>query len=220
MTEQEILSHVDHTLLDPTSTWQRIREILDDAMAYSTASACIPPAFVKQAKEYVGSRLAICTVIGFPLGYQTTEVKVFETADAVKNGADEIDMVIHQGYVKEGKYALVQEEISAVRKACEGKILKVIIETCNLTAEEKKELCTVVGNAGADFIKTSTGFGSAGATVEDVTIFSQNVPAGLRIKAAGGIASLEDAKTFLELGAERLGTSRVIKIVKEKAKGE
>lgn len=220
MTEKEILSHVDHTLLDPISTWPRIREILDDAMAFSTASACIPPAFVKQAKEYVGSRLSICTVIGFPLGYQTTKVKVFETEDAVKNGADEIDMVIHQGLVKEGKLSLLQEEIAAVRKACEGKILKVIIETCNLTAEEKKTLCAVVGNAGADFIKTSTGFGSAGATVEDVTIFAQNVPEGLRIKAAGGILSLEDAETFLKLGAERLGTSRVIKIVKEKAKGE
>lgn len=220
MTENEILSHVDHTLLNPCATWQQIRQILDDAMAFSTASACIPPAFVKKAKEYVGDRLFVCTVIGFPLGYQTTAAKAFEAKDAVENGADEIDMVIHQGLVKEGNFAAVEEDILAVRRATKGKILKVIVETCNLNDEEKRRLCDVVAKAGADFIKTSTGFGSAGATEEDVTLFSKCVPQGLKIKAAGGISSLADAEKFLELGAARLGTSRVVKIVKEKAKGE
>ncbi len=220
MTEKEILSHVDHTLLDPMSTWPRIRAVLEDAMAYGTASACIPPSFVKKAKEYVGSRLSVCTVIGFPLGYHTTEVKVQETRCAVSDGADEIDMVIHQGLVKEGEFDLVAEEIAAVREACRGKILKVIVETCNLTKEEKIRLCQVVGKAGADYIKTSTGFASGGATAEDVALFAEYVKAPLRIKAAGGIASLRDAEEFLRLGADRLGTSRVVKIVKEMKKGE
>ena len=209
-----ILSTVDHTLLAPDSTWAQIREILDDAMKYQTASACIPASFVKAAKEYCGDRLAVCTVIGFPTGYSTTATKVAETADAVANGADEIDMVINIGWAKEGKFDLILDEIKAIKKACNGKLLKVIIETCLLTDEEKIEMCRVVNKSGADYIKTSTGFSKAGATFHDVEIFAQNVETHVKIKAAGGISSLDDAEKFIGLGASRLGTSRIIKIVK------
>ncbi len=211
----EILKAVDHTLLSQTATWEEIKAICDDAKKYKTASACIPPSFVKRAKQYVGDELKICTVIGFPNGYNTTKAKCFETEDAINNGADEIDMVINLGLVKEGKYSEVLEEIRAVKKACKGKLLKVIIETCLLTNEEKAELTRIVGESGAEFIKTSTGFSKAGATFEDVKIFAENINECLKIKAAGGISSLEDAEKFLELGAQRLGTSRIVKIVKE-----
>jgi len=211
----EILKTVDHTLLSQAATWEEIKAICDDAKKYKTASACIPPSFVKRAKEYVGDSLKICTVIGFPNGYNTTAVKCFETEDAVANGADEIDMVINIGLVKEGKYSEVLGEIRAVKKACNGRLLKVIIETCLLTDDEKAELTRIVGKSGAEFIKTSTGFSKAGATFEDIKIFAENREEGLKIKAAGGISSIEDAERFIELGAERLGTSRIIKIVKE-----
>ncbi len=210
---EKITGMVDHTLLAQTAVWEEIQQLCDDAMAYHTASVCIPPSFVKQAKEYVGDRMAVCTVIGFPNGYHTTAVKVFETEDAVKNGADEIDMVINIGMVKAGQYDSVLEEIRRVKAACAGRILKVIIETCLLTDEEKKEMCRVVTESGADFIKTSTGFSTAGATFEDIRLFREHVGAGVRIKAAGGISSLEDAEEFVSLGAERLGTSRIIKIL-------
>ncbi|MBQ4601244.1 MAG: deoxyribose-phosphate aldolase [Clostridia bacterium] len=216
---KEILSKVDHTLLAPDSTWEQIKEILDDAMKYGTASACIPASFVKQAKEYCGDRLAICTVIGFPTGYSTTAIKVAETADAVNNGADEIDMVINIGWAKEGRFDLILEEIKAIKEACKGKLLKVIIETCLLTDEEKAEMCRVVNRSGADYIKTSTGFSKAGATFHDVEIFAANVESHVKIKAAGGISSIEDAEKFIELGASRLGTSRIIKIVKNTDSG-
>ena len=211
---KDILSKVDHTLLSPDATWDQIKVILDDAMKYQTASACIPASFVKAAKEYCGDRLAICTVIGFPTGYSTTAIKVAETADAVANGADEIDMVINIGWAKEGRFDLVLDEIKAIKKACGGKLLKVIIETCLLTDEEKAEMCRVVNKSGADYIKTSTGFSKAGATFHDVEIFAANVESHVKIKAAGGISSIEDAEKFIELGASRLGTSRIIKIVK------
>ncbi len=211
---KDILKTVDHTLLAPDSTWEQIKTILDDGMKYKTASACIPASFVKAAKEYCGKELAICTVIGFPTGYSTTAVKVAETADAVANGADEIDMVINIGWAKEGKYDLILEEIKAIKKACNGKLLKVIIETCLLTDEEKTEMCRVVSDSGADFIKTSTGFSKAGATFHDIEIFAANVAPHVKIKAAGGISSLEDAEKFIGLGADRLGTSRIVKIVK------
>ncbi len=211
---KEILSKVDHTLLAPDSTWEDIKVILDDAMKYEPASACIPASFVKAAKEYCGTKLAICTVIGFPTGYSTTAAKVFETADAVANGADEIDMVINIGWAKEGKFDLILEEIKAIKAACNGKLLKVIIETCLLTDKEKAEMCRVVNESGADYIKTSTGFSKAGATFHDVEIFAANVADHVKIKAAGGISSLDDAEKFIELGASRLGTSRIIKIVK------
>ena len=212
---QEILGYCDHTLLKQESTWEQIREICNDGIKYQTASVCIPPSFVRQARELVGDDLAICTVIGFPNGYNTTAVKVFETTDAVANGADEIDMVINIGWVKEGRYRDVQREIEAVREACRGRILKVIVETCLLTKEEKIELCRVVTDAGADFIKTSTGFSTGGATREDVALFAEHVGSGLQIKASGGIASLKDAEDFIKLGATRLGTSRLVKIAKE-----
>ena len=211
---KDILSKVDHTLLAPDATWEDIKVILDDAMKYQTASACIPASYVKRAKEYCGDRPAVCTVIGFPTGYSTTATKVFETADAVANGADEIDMVINIGWAKEGRFDLILEEIKAIKEACNGKLLKVIIETCLLTDEEKAEMCRVVNCSGADYIKTSTGFSKAGATFHDVEIFAQNVADHVKIKAAGGISSLDDAEKFIELGAERLGTSRIIKIVK------
>ncbi len=211
---KEILKHVDHTLLQQTSTWPEIKEICDDAMLYGTASVCIPPSFVKQAKEYVGDKMAVCTVIGFPNGYMTTAVKEFETKDALAGGADEIDMVINVGWVKEKRYDLVEEEIRLLKKACGDKILKVIIETCLLTDDEKIEMCHVVTKAGADYIKTSTGFSTGGATFDDVALFAKHVGENVKIKAAGGISSLEDAEKFLSLGADRLGTSRVIKIVK------
>ncbi len=211
---KKILSAVDHTLLSQTATWEQIKAICDDGMKYATASVCIPASYVKEAKDYVGDKLAICTVIGFPNGYSTTATKCFETADAVKNGADEIDMVINIGWLKDKKYDLLLEEINAIKAACGGKILKVIIETCLLTDEEKIAMCKIVSASGADFIKTSTGFSTAGATFDDIKLFAENVENGTKIKAAGGISSLDDAEKFMELGAERLGTSRVVKIVK------
>lgn len=214
MTQEEILSKVDHTLLTQTATWDEIRAICDDAVTYGTASVCIPPSLVKKAKEYVGDKMKICTVIGFPNGYSTSEVKVFETRQALKDGADEIDMVISIGTVKEGKYDRVLKEIRDIKAACGSHILKVIIETCLLTDEEKINLCHVVTDSGADYIKTSTGFGGGGATFEDVKLFAENIGPGVKIKAAGGIASMEDAEKFIELGASRLGTSRIVKIVK------
>lgn len=220
MDKQTILKHVDHTLLLQDATWGEIRQICDDAIAYGTASICIPPGYVKQAKEYVQDKMAVCTVIGFPNGYMTTAAKEFETKDALANGADEIDMVINIGWVKDGKYDCVEEEIRTLKAACGDKILKVIIETCLLTDEEKIEMCRVVTNAGADYIKTSTGFSKAGATFEDVKLFSEHIGKGVKIKAAGGISSMDDAEKFMELGADRLGTSRIIKIVKnEQAEG-
>lgn len=211
----EILRHVDHTLLSQTATWEEIRKLCDEAIEYHTASVCIPPSYVQRAKEYVGSRMAVCTVIGFPNGYHTTAVKAAETADAVKNGADEVDMVINLGWVKDGLYDLAEEEIRAVKKAADGRILKVIIETCFLTEEEKIRLCGTVTRAGADYIKTSTGFGGAGATFDDIRLFAEHVGSGVKIKAAGGISTLEDAERFLELGADRLGTSRIVKLAKQ-----
>ncbi len=213
MEKKEILAKVDHTLLAPEATWEQIRVICDQGMKYETASVCIPSGYVKQAKEYTGNRVAICTVIGFPCGYETTAVKVFQTEDAVKNGADEIDMVINIGWLKDGKDEQVLEEIRAVRQACQGKILKVIIETCLLTEEEKIRMCKIVTESGADFIKTSTGFSKAGATFEDVALFAAHVGTGIKIKAAGGIRSFADAEEFIRLGADRLGTSRLVKIM-------
>ena len=215
---EEILAKVDHTLLAQTATWEEIRQICDDGMKYRTASVCIPPSYVAQAKEYVKDKLAICTVIGFPNGYMTTAVKEFETKDAIKNGADEIDMVINLGWVKDGKFDLIEEEIRTLKAACGDKILKVIIETCLLTKQEKIKMCEIVTKAGADFIKTSTGFSTAGATFADIEIFASHVGEGVKIKAAGGISSIEDAEKFVALGAHRLGTSRIVKIVNEKTK--
>ncbi len=212
---KDILSKCDHTLLAQSSTWEQIKAICDDGMKYSTASVCIPASFVKQAKEYVGDKLAICTVIGFPNGYSTTSSKCFETKDAVENGADEIDMVINIGKAKEGDYGFLLDEIKAVKTACGGKLLKVIIETCLLTEEEKINMCRVVSESGADYIKTSTGFSTAGATFDDIKLFAENVAPHVKIKAAGGISSLEDAEKFIELGASRLGTSRIVKIAKQ-----
>lgn len=214
MNIKEILSRCDHTLLSQSATWNDIKAICDDGIKYATASVCIPPSFVKEAKEYVRDKLAICTVIGFPNGYNTTAVKVFETADAVKNGADEIDMVINIGDLKAKKHDAILEEIKAIKAACGGKILKVIIETCLLTDEEKAKMCEIVTAAGADYIKTSTGFSTAGATKDDVALFAKHVGEGVLIKAAGGIASLADAEDFIALGASRLGTSRIVKIAK------
>lgn len=218
---KNILSMVDHTVLGQDSAWDDIKTLCDDGIKYGTASVCIPASYVKAAKEYVGESLAICTVIGFPNGYSTTAVKCFEAEDAVKNGADEIDMVINIGWLKDKKYELLLEEIKAVKEACGGKLLKVIIETCLLTDEEKIKMCEIVSASGADYIKTSTGFSKGGATFEDVALFAAHVAPHLKIKAAGGISSLEDAEKFIELGAERLGTSRIVKIVKsEKSDGE
>lgn len=214
MDREEILNKVDHTLLAQTATWEEIREILDDAMKYHTASACIPAAYVKQAAEYVQGRLPICTVIGFPNGYHTTAVKVFETKDAVANGASEIDMVINIGFLKDKRYEEIEEEICQVHAACDGRILKVIIETCLLTEEEKIKMCEIVTKAGAEFIKTSTGFSTGGATFEDVKLMRKHVGVNVKVKAAGGIASFADAEKFVALGADRLGTSRLIKIMK------
>ena len=211
---QNILSKCDHTLLSQTATWDDIKAICDDGMKYSTASVCIPPSFVGQAKEYVGDKLAICTVIGFPNGYNTTAVKVFETTDAIKNGADEIDMVINIGLLREGKDSEVCDEIRQIKAACGEKILKVIIETCLLTEDEKLRMCKLVTEAGADYIKTSTGFSTAGATLPDVKLMYENVGEGVLVKAAGGISGLEDAQAFIDAGASRLGTSRVVKAVK------
>lgn len=211
----EILSKCDHTLLSQGATWSEIKEICDDGIKYHTASVCIPASYVKQAKEYVGESLPICTVIGFPNGYSTTTVKCFETEDAVKNGADEIDMVINIGWLKDKKYDLLLAEIRQIKKACHGKILKVIIETCLLTDEEKIKMCELVSKSGADYIKTSTGFSTAGATEHDIKLFAENVDVSVKIKAAGGISSVEDAEKFINLGASRLGTSRIVKIVKK-----
>ncbi len=217
---QDILSKVDHTLLSPAATWDEIKSICDDGMKFNTASVCIPASYVKQAKKYAGDRLTICTVIGFPCGYSTTAVKCFEAADAVKNGADEIDMVINIGWLKDGRHDLILHEIKAVKKECGDKILKVIIETCLLTDEEKKTMCRIVSESGADYIKTSTGFSTGGATFHDVALFAENVAPNLKIKAAGGISSLEDAEKFIELGADRLGTSRIVKIAKSESTPE
>lgn len=214
MDNKEILKHVDHTLLAQGATWDEIRKICDDAIEYGTASVCIPPSYVKQAKEYVGDKMAVCTVIGFPNGYSTTKTKEFETKDALANGADEIDMVINIGWVKDKKYDLVEEEIRTLKAACKDKILKVIIETCLLTEEEKIRMCEAVTKAGADYIKTSTGFSTAGATFEDIKLFSGHIGPDVKMKAAGGISSLADAERFLELGADRLGTSRIVKLVR------
>lgn len=214
MTITEILSKCDHTLLSQTATWEEIRAICDDGIKYHTASVCIPASFVKRAKTYVGDKLPICTVIGFPNGYDTQEAKCFMASDAVENGADEVDMVIDLGLLKDGDLEGVRKEISAVKEACRGKLLKVIIETCLLTDEEKVAMCHVVSDSGADYIKTSTGFSKAGATFHDVELFAANVAPHVRIKAAGGISSLEDAEKFISLGASRLGTSRIVKLAK------
>ena len=211
---KDILSKCDHTLLAQTATWDEIKAICDDGMKYGCASVCIPASYVKQAAEYVAGRLPICTVIGFPNGYDTTAAKCFMATDAVDNGADEVDMVINLGWVKDGKYDAVEQEIAAIKKACKGKLLKVIIETCLLTDEEKVEMCHVVTRSGADYIKTSTGFSKAGATFHDVELFAANVGPNVKIKAAGGISSLEDAEKFIALGASRLGTSRIVKLAK------
>ena len=213
MNVENILSKCDHTLLGQTATWEQIQKICDDGMKYKTASVCIPPSFVKQAKEYVGDKLQICTVIGFPNGYNTTAVKVFETTDAIQNGADEIDMVINIGMLKAGLDEEVCQEIAAIKKACGDKILKVIIETCLLTEEEKIRMCKIVTKAGADYIKTSTGLSTAGATLEDVKLMRANVGEPVLVKAAGGISGLQDAQDFLDAGASRLGTCRVVKAV-------
>lgn len=220
MDVKEILKHVDHTLLLQGATWEEIKQICDDAMKYETASVCIAPSYVKQAAEYMGDKMAVCTVIGFPNGYMTTKAKEFETKDALENGASEIDMVINIGWLKDKKYDLIENEIRALKAVCKDKILKVIIETCFLTDEEKIKMCEIVTNAGADYIKTSTGFGGAGATFDDIKLFSQHIGPNVKMKAAGGISSMEDAEKFLELGADRLGTSRIIKVVKnEEATG-
>lgn len=214
METKEILKHVDHTLLLHGSTWDEIKQICDDAMEYKTASVCIPPCYVRQAAEYMGEKVAVCTVIGFPNGNTTTAAKIFETKDALSNGASEIDMVINIGWLKDKKYDLIEEEIKSLKDVCGEKILKVIIETCFLTNDEKIKMCEIVTEAGADYIKTSTGFGGAGATFEDIELFSKHIGKGVKMKAAGGITSLNDAVRFLELGADRLGTSRIIKLVK------
>ena len=214
MTKQEILAKVDHTLLKQDATWEQIREILDDGMTYHTASACIPASYVKQAAEYVQGKLPICTVIGFPNGYSTTAAKVFEAADAVKNGADEVDMVINIGWVKDRRWEDLLTEIKAVKASCQGRILKVIVEACLLTEEEKIKMCEIVTASGAEYIKTSTGFSTGGATREDVGLFARHIGSGVKIKAAGGISTLQDAEDFLALGADRLGTSRIVKLVK------
>lgn len=218
MTQKDILAKVDHTLLAQTATWEEIKQICDDGMRYETASVCIPPSYVEQAKNYVGDRLKICTVIGFPNGYNTTAVKEFETKDALEKGADEIDMVINLGWVKDGRFDLVEKEIRTLKGACGGNVLKVIIETCLLTEEEKVKMCEVVTNSGADFIKTSTGFSTSGATFADVALFKEHVGPQVKIKAAGGISSFADAEKFVELGADRLGTSRLVKIMKQNEK--
>ena len=214
MNISDILAKCDHTLLAPAATWAEIKAVCDDGIRYNTASVCIPASFVKQAKDYVGDKLPICTVIGFPNGYSTTAVKVFECKDALANGADEIDTVINVGHLKDGKYEEILAELKALKAACGDKLLKVIIETCLLTDEEKIRMCEIVSQSGADYIKTSTGFSTAGATREDVALFAKHIGEGVLIKAAGGIASLSDAEDFINLGASRLGTSRIVKIAK------
>lgn len=213
---QKILAAVDHTLLSPSATWEEIRAVCDDGMRYGTASVCIPASYVERAKAYVGDRLAICTVIGFPTGYSTTAIKCAEAADAVAHGADEVDMVINIGWLKDGRDDEVLAEIRAIKAACAGKLLKVIVETCLLTEEEKIRVCGIVSASGAEYIKTSTGFSTGGATREDVALFRAHVADHVKIKAAGGISSLEDAEDFMRLGADRLGTSRIVKIIKQK----
>ena len=213
---KRIVSAVDHTLLAQEATWEEIQKLCDEAVEYQTASVCIPPSYVKQAAEYLKGRIPVCTVIGFPNGYQTTAVKGYETQEAIRNGADEIDMVINIGWVKDKKYDQLEDEIRTIKFACGDKILKVIIEACLLTEEEKIEMCRVVTASGADYIKTSTGFSTGGATFEDIALFARYVGPGVKIKAAGGISSLEDAERFLELGASRLGTSRIVKLVRER----
>lgn len=215
---KDILSKVDHTLLNPKATWDEIKNICDDGMKYSTVSVCIPPSFVKRAKEYVGNRLKICTVIGFPNGYNTTEVKVFETENALENGADEIDMVINLGDLMDKKYDNILSEIMKIKSVCGEKVLKVIIETCLLSEEQKIKMCEIVTKSGADFIKTSTGFSTGGATFEDIELFAKYAGENVKIKAAGGISSIADAEKFISLGTDRLGTSRIVKIVKGGAK--
>lgn len=215
---KDILSKVDHTLLNPKATWEEIKNICDDGMKYSTASVCIPPSFVKRAKEYVGNRLKICTVIGFPNGYNTAEVKIFETENVIENGADEIDMVINLGDLMDKNYGNILSEITKIKSVCGERVLKVIIETCLLSEEQKIKMCEIVTKSGADFIKTSTGFSTGGATFEDIELFAKYVGENVKIKAAGGISSIADAEKFISLGADRLGTSRIVKIVKGGAK--
>lgn len=217
MDAKEILRHVDHTLLLQGATWEEIRQICDDAVKYGTASVCIPPSYVKEASEYLDGKMAVCTVIGFPNGYMTTAAKEFETKDALANGAAEIDMVINIGWLKDKKYELIEEEIRRLKAACGEKILKVIIETCLLSDDEKIKMCEIVTRAGADYIKTSTGFSKGGATFEDIELFTEHIGPKVKMKAAGGISSMEDAEKFLSLGADRLGTSRIIKLVKNES---
>ncbi|MGM9540315.1 deoxyribose-phosphate aldolase [Anaerovibrio sp.] len=219
MDKKDILAKVDHTLLAQTAVWEDIRLVLDDAMQYGTASACIPAAYVRQAAEYVAGRLPICTVIGFPNGYSTAEVKAFEAGRAVADGADEIDMVLNIGFLKDGRDAEVEAEIRQVHEACQGRVLKVIIETCLLTEAEKIRACELVTRAGAEYVKTSTGFSSGGATFEDVALLRRHAGEKVMVKAAGGIASFADAERFIELGADRLGTSRLVKLMKQDKEG-
>ena len=220
MNIEDMLKHVDHTLLTQQATWEEIKTICDEAMEYKTASVCIPPSYVKQAADYMQGKIDVCTVIGFPNGYMTTKTKEFETKDAIENGASEIDMVINIGWLKDKKYDLIEEEIRTLKAACGDKILKVIIETCLLTDDEKIKMCEIVTKAGADYIKTSTGFSKSGATFADIELFAKHVGENVKMKAAGGISSLADAEKFLELGADRLGTSRIIKLVRnEEAAG-
>lgn len=219
MNLENVLSHVDHTLLKVESRWEDIKQICDEGIEFKVASICIPPSFVKRAKEYLGSNMSVCTVIGFPNGYNTTDVKVFETENAIKNGADEIDMVINVGDLKDKRYDLIEEEIKEIKKACGDKILKVIIETALLTEDEKVKMSEIVTKAGADYIKTSTGFSTGGATREDVKLLSENIGSEVKVKAAGGISSIEDAEDFIKLGASRLGTSKIVKIAQNKAIG-
>ena len=214
MDTEKILPHCDHTLLKQESTWEQIREVCDDGLKYRCASVCIPASYVRRAAEHVGNALKICTVIGFPNGYSTTAVKVFETEDAIRNGADEIDMVINIGWVKDRRWEDLLTEIKAVKASCQGRILKVIVEACLLTEEEKIKMCEIVTASGAEYIKTSTGFSTGGATREDVALFARHIGSGVKIKAAGGISTLQDAEDFLALGADRLGTSRIVKLVK------
>jgi len=217
MENNKICTKVDHTLLSQTATWEEIRKVCEEAIEYKTASVCIPPSYVKQVKETFGDKLKICTVIGFPNGYNTTKVKVFETEEAILNGADEIDIVINLGWLKDKKYDEILEEIREIKKTCGENVLKVIIETCLLTEDEKIKMCEIVNESGADYIKTSTGFSKSGATFEDIKLFSEHISDKVKMKAAGGISSLEDAEQFIALGASRLGTSRIVKLMKEKS---
>ena len=216
MDKKDILSKVDHTILTPTATWEQVKAVCDEGREFSTASVCIPPRYVKQAAAYVGNSLKVCTVVGFPNGYSTPEVKVFETEDAIRNGADEIDMVINLGLAKAGDWEGVLSEIKAVKASCKGRILKVIVEACQLTQEEKVAMCRIVSMSGADFIKTSTGFSTGGATVEDVRLFREKVSPDIRVKAAGGIRTFEQAQAMLETGADRIGASALVALAREK----